>query len=249
MTIAVPRSRLLAGVSLSDVALYSSEKIFPWQSGTYVASDTFRFVVDSDEVAPFGTWDSDAWYNFVNGMVSADGWKYIQNHPAENNTYVLTLPKPQELVAWTWDGNVLYNPTRRVELVFDGDEAGKSSFAVPPDGEPATFDIVPPRTATQIAIRHAQFDDLPAKRQNGVTIIGCDNVAFYAKRPADFRDRVRPMLNVGGLVEYPRGRAESYWRTCCSRTPRKCPPTPSRSAACWRRSCGTSEPRSAAARR
>ena len=205
VTIAVPRSRLLAGVSLSDVALYSSEKIFPWQSGTYVASDTFRFVVDSDEVAPFGTWDSDAWDNFVNGMVSADGWKYIQNHPAENRTYVLTLPKPQELTAWTWDGNVLYNPTRQVDLILDGDEAGKLSFAVPPDGEPATFDIDPPRTAKQIAIRHAEFDDIPAKRQNGVQIIGCDNVAFYAKRPADFRDRVRPLLNVGGLVEYPRG--------------------------------------------
>ncbi len=205
VTIAVPRSRLLAGVSLGDVALYSSEKIFPWQSGTYVASDTFRYVVDSDEVAPFGTWDSDAWYNFVNGMVSADGWKYIQNHPAENSTYVLTLPKPQELTAWTWDGNVLYNPTRRVELIFDGDEGGKLSFDVLPDGEPATFDIAPPRSATRIAIRHAQFDDIPAKRQNGVQIIGCDNVAFFAQRPPDFRERVRPLLNVGGLVEYPRG--------------------------------------------
>jgi beta-galactosidase len=205
VTFAVPRSGLLAGVSLSDVALYSSEKIFAWQAGHYVASDTFRYVVDGDEVAPFGTWDSDAWYNFVNGMVSADGWKYIQNHPAENRTYGLTLPKPQELVGWTWDGNIFYNPTHQVELVFDGDEAGKLSFAVPPDGEPATFDIDPPRSAKQITVRHAQFDDIPAKRQNGVQIIGCDNLAFYAQRPADFRERVRPLLNVGGLVEYPRG--------------------------------------------
>jgi beta-galactosidase len=205
VTIAVPRSRLLAGVSLGDVALYSSERIFPWQAGNFVASDTFSFVVDVDDVAPFGTWDSDAWYNFVNGMVSADGWKYIQNHPAKDNTYLLTLPKPQELAAWTWDGNVMYNPTRRVELVFDGDEAGKLSFNVPADGEPATFEIAPPRTAKQIAIRHAEFDDIPEKRQNGVQIIGCDNVAFYAKRPADFRERVRPLLSSGGLVEYPRG--------------------------------------------
>jgi len=205
VTIAVPRNRLLAGVSLGDVALFSSERSFSWQAGNFVASDTFSFVVDVDDVAPFGTWDSDAWYNFVNGMVSADGWKYIQNHPAENNTYRLTLPKPQELAAWTWDGNVFYNPTRRVELIFDGDEAGRLAFNVPPDGEPATFDIDPPRTAKQIAIRHAEFDDIPEKRQNGVQIIGFDNVAFYAKRPADFRQRVRPLLNSGGLVEYPRG--------------------------------------------
>lgn len=35
-------------------------------------------------------------------------------------------------------------------------------------------------------------------RPNGVQIIGCDNGAFVAKRPADFRDRVRPLLNSGG---------------------------------------------------
>jgi len=205
ITFALPRNRLLAGVSLNDVALYSSERIFPWQSGNYVASDTFSYVVDLDEVAPFGTWDSDAWYNFVNGMVSADGWKYIQNHAATQDTYVLTLPKPQTLVAWTWDGNVLYNPTRQVELVFDGDEAGKLRFNVPPDGEPERFDIQPPRTARQIAIRHAQFDDIPAKRQNGVQLIGCDNVEFFAQRPDGFSERVKPMLNSGGLVEFPRG--------------------------------------------
>jgi hypothetical protein len=206
VTFALPRSPLLAGVSLSDVALYSSERIFSFQEGNFVASDTFSYVVDGDEVAPFGKWNSEAWLNFVNGMTSADGWKYIQNHPAKDNTYLVTLPKPQELVAWTWDGNVMYNPTRRVELIFDGDEAGKLSFNVPPDGEPATFDISPPRRARQIAIRHAEFDDIPAKRQNGVRIIGCDNLWFYAKRPADFRKRVKPMLNSGGLVEYPRGR-------------------------------------------
>lgn len=205
VAITVPRSKLMAGVTLSDVALYSSERIFSFQEGNFVASDTFQYVVDGDEVAPFGKWDSEAWYNFVNGMTSADGWKYIQNHPATANTYNLTLPKPQELVAWTWDGNVLYNPTRRVELVFDGDEAGKLSFNVPPDGEPATFDIKPPRTATRIAIRHAEYDDVPTKRANGIPLIGCDNISFFAKRPDQFTKQVKLMLNSGGLVEYPRG--------------------------------------------
>ncbi|MHB8863973.1 MAG: glycoside hydrolase family 2 TIM barrel-domain containing protein [Pirellulaceae bacterium] len=205
VTFALPRSRLLAGVSLSDVALYSAERIFPWQSGNFVASDTFSHVVDLDEVASFGNWNSEAWYNFINGMVSADGWKYIQNHPATENTYRFSLPKPQTLVGWTWDGNVMYNPTRKVELIFDGDEAHRLTFNVPPDGEPMRFEIQPPRAATEIAIRHAQYDDTPDKRQNGVPLIGCDNIEFFAQRPADYRARVRPMLNCGGLVEYPRG--------------------------------------------
>ncbi len=206
VTFAVPKHRLLAGVSLGDVALYSSEKIFSWQSGRYVASDTFSHVVDLDEVAPFGKWDSDAWYNFVNGMVSADGWKYIQNHPATERSYKLTLPRPETLVAWEWDGNVMYNPTRQVELVFDGDESSLLTFDVPPDGEPARFDITPPRRATKVVIRHAKYDDTPEKRRDNVPLIGCDNIAFFAERPDNFRQQVKPMLNVGGLVEYPRGK-------------------------------------------
>lgn len=206
VNIAIPRSKLLSGVSLSDVALYSAERIFPFQEGNFVASDTFSYIVDSDEVAPFGKWNSDAWYNFVNGMVSADGWKYIQNHPVTDSPYILTLPKPQELTAWTWDGNTFYNRTRRVELILDNDEAHKLSFDVPANGDAATFEITPPRLASKIAIRHADYDDLPDKRANGVPLVGCDNVAFFAKRPTGFRERVKPMLNSGGLVEYPRGK-------------------------------------------
>ena len=124
------------------------------------------------------------------------------------------------------------------------------SFDVQPDGEPATFDMDPPRTAKQIAIRHAQLDDKPAKRQNGVTIIGCDNVAFSAKRPAEFREQVRPMLNIGGMVEYPRGSGGIMLVNLKFQDTEEVPGNARRrNAACWHRSCETSAPRSAAARR
>ena len=37
-------------------------------------------------------------------------------------------------------------------------------------------------------------------------MVGCDNIWLFARRPADFRQRVQPLLNIGGLVEYPRGK-------------------------------------------
>ncbi len=206
VTFALPRSRLLAGVSLSDVALYSAERIFPWQSGNFVASDTFSHVVDLDEVAPFGTWDSEAWYNFVNGMVSADGWKYIQNHPASTNTYRLTLPKPQTLVGWTWDGNVLYNPTRQGRTDVRWRRSASSSASTcrrTANRCGSTFNRRARRRKSPFGTH--SLTTFRTKRQNGVQIIGCDNIEFFAQRPADYRERVRPMLNSGGLVEYPRG--------------------------------------------
>ena len=125
VTIAVPRNRLLAGVSLGDVALFSSERIFSWQAGNFVASDTFGFVVDVDDVAPFGSWDSDAWYNFVNGMVSADSWKYIFSFELKRGDqpqWDMVFPAEQEFTEFTWIGNAFYHLVTKVELTFDGQE-------------------------------------------------------------------------------------------------------------------------------
>jgi beta-galactosidase len=36
-------------------------------------------------------------------------------------------------------------------------------------------------------------------------VTGLDNIRLFAKRPPWFSEKVRPMLNVGGLVRYPRG--------------------------------------------
>lgn len=206
VSLTAPRHPLLNGATLSDVVLYSSKRIFSWQSGDYVASDTFSYVVDLEDVAPFGKWDSDFHYNLVNGMTSPDGWPYICNEPATVNQYVLTLPKPQQIVSWTWDGNAFYDLTGRVDLIADGDEAGKLTFDVPENGEPVTLDVRPPKAGTAFTFRHAKTTDLPDKKQNGKKTLGCDNVALVAQRPPDFGERVRPMLNIGALVEYPQGR-------------------------------------------
>ncbi|MDQ3815382.1 MAG: hypothetical protein M3347_15800, partial [Armatimonadota bacterium] len=192
---------LTAGLPLSDVALYSSERIFPWRAGNYVASDTFSYIVDYDEVAPFGKWNNDFYYNLVNGMTNADAWKYIVNHPSTDRDYILTLPRPETITEFTWDSNLNYNATTRVELIFDGNDANKLSFKTEPSEEAQIFAVEPPRQGKVITIRHAEFTDLPDKKGT----IGADNVYLRAKRAPEFYQNVKAMLNIGGMMHYPRG--------------------------------------------
>lgn len=197
---AMPKNPLLSGVSVADVALYSAQPIFSWQSGNYIASDTFSYLVDSDEVAPFGKWDNEFHLNLVNGMVSADGWPYIVNEPNDHTDYSFVLPTPQTLCELSWTGNTFYNTTSKIKLIVDGKEVG--TYAVKPTQDTTTITINPPVTGTRITIRHAEFTDLPDKGHT----IGCDNITLRAVRSDGFASRVRPMLNVGGLVDYPQGK-------------------------------------------
>ncbi len=201
VALAPVRDPLLAGITQGDVALYSSQAIFPWQAGNYIADDTFSAIVDLDDVAPFATLNNPFFYNLVCGMTSADGWKYICNHPASEKSYVFTLPRAEEITGVVWTGNTLYNPTRRIELIADGDEAGRRGFDVEPTTDAQTLAIDPPLKGKVICVRHARFDDLPGKSQT----IGCDSIVLIAKRPDGFARQVKPLLNIGGLVLYPRG--------------------------------------------
>jgi beta-galactosidase len=206
VTFAPLRHPLTAGLGLADVQLYSSQAMFSFQSGNYVASDTFGYIVDLEDVAPFATPANGFHYNLVSGMTSADGWPYICNEPAEKSVYTFTLPKPQTIASWTWVGNVNYDRTSRVSLTVDGDEAGKLMFDVPEKSEPITLEVRPPKRGTVFTIRHEKHTDLPDKKQNGKMILGCDSIVLLARRPADFPSRVKPMLNIGGMVEYPQGK-------------------------------------------
>jgi beta-galactosidase len=196
------RDPLTAGLSLSDVALFSSERIFPWQEGNYVASDIFSYVIDYDEVAPFAEFENDFNLNMVNGFVSADAWKYIVNVPAPENPpldFKLQFPRPQTITEVEWIGNTFYYPVTKFALLFDDSDA--ATFPVKPNNDPQTFAVEPLRTGRTITLRLADWDKIPGK--NAVT--GLDNIRLKAQRSPEFYNSVKPMLNVGGLMHYPRG--------------------------------------------
>ncbi len=115
--------------------------------------------------------------------------------------FKLVFPKPQEIAGVEWIGNTFYYPVTWFGLLFDGKENGKSSFPVKPNNEPQTFAIEPPLTGREITVRLDEWQVIPGKAQ----VTGLDNIRLFAKRPPGFSEKVRPMLNVGGLVHYPRG--------------------------------------------
>ena len=201
---------------------------------TYVASDTFSYVVDLDDVAPFGTWDNGFHYNFVNGMVSADGWKYIRNDPAEKNAYILTLPKPQTIASWTWDGNIFYNPTSQVLGHRRRRRGRQAALRRAGEGEPVTFDIKPrqdrhglhrpPRRSSRHLRTSSRTASDPRLRQHLAVRATAGGLPPAGQAAAEHRRTGRVSR---------KARAASCCATCCSRTPRKCPSTPSRSAPSW----------------
>jgi beta-galactosidase len=198
-----PRNPLTSGLTLGDIVLLSGERIFGWVSDEFVASDVFSYIVDYEDVAPFGKSSSFLFEHAVNNFFQADAWRLINNFDAPKNgqpaEIPFSLPKAQTIREFTWVGNTLYNPQTKVGLVFDGKE--KIAFDVQPNAEPQTFDIKPPRTGKDITLQILEWQNLPDKRG----VIGIDNFYLKAQRPAAFYQKVKPMLNIGGMMQYPRG--------------------------------------------
>ena len=174
------RDPLTAGLTTGDVALYSSQRIFSWTEGNYVVSDEFSYVVDYDEVAPFGKSSFFAYDNIVNGFVNADGWPLIINFEfnKDGSPYdvPITLPKPQTITEFTWIGNTNYYPQTKVNLIFDGDRSRMISYDVQPTGDPQALPVDPPRTARQVTVEIAGWQEKPGTRP----LIGIDNI--YLRR-------------------------------------------------------------------
>ncbi len=204
------RHPLTSGLTIADVALYSSQRIFPWTQGNYVAGDTFAYVVDYEDIAPFAEFPPENlehpdWNrsNLVNGMVSADAWKYIVNTTAPKDgpiDFSLKLPRQLTIREMEWIGNTFYYPVTKVQLISNGDEKAARSFDTKPNNEPQTFTVDPPFKGKDITLRLAQWNILPDKQ----AITGLDNIRLMAVRPPEFYEKVKPLLNVGGMMAYPK---------------------------------------------
>jgi len=195
------RHPLTSGMTLGDVVLYSSERLFDWTDDRFVASDTFSYVVDYDDVAPFAQLPSDYHYNAVNGMVSADGWKYIFSFELNSTKpeMLMRLPKEQELTGVEWTGNGFYHLTTKIELDANGQ---KTALTTEPNIEPQRFDLAAPIKAKDVTLRITDWQKVPTAGSN---VVGIDNLRLFARRPPEFLQRVKPLVNVGGLMLYERG--------------------------------------------
>ena len=204
------RDPLLAGLTARDVTMESAEKIFPWAGDMYLVDDEFTYVVDLDDIAPFAEFpDSTAgdhaaakareasWpRNLVNGFTSADAWKLIHYLSTSNPRVTLTLPRPERITRLSLVLNTHYSIPTQVKLTFD-DDPTPVVLTTRPDDERQDFDLEP-RQASRLTVELAAFD------KPGQTT-GLDNLWLTVERPADWRQRVVPLLSTGGLVKYPMG--------------------------------------------
>lgn len=195
------RNPLTAGLTTGDIVMLSGERIFDWTSDEFVANDEFSYVVDLDDVAPFMKFPNDFAALMVNGFRNADAWKYIVNLPQKDADWTLTLPKVQILCEVTWAPNQNYHYATKFSMTFDGKET--RTFDLKVNNEPQTFAIDPPLPAREVRLRITAVERNPSHEGE---ITGLDNIWINAVRDADWRSKVRPMLNIGAMVEYPRGK-------------------------------------------
>jgi beta-galactosidase len=205
---------LASGLSQRDVSLSSGQRIFGWQGDEFAADDVFTHIVSLENIAPFMTGpgiegtSADRPDSIVNGFTGTEAWKYIRYYPMNEDgspqTPTWTLPREETLTGLSIVPNDHYWLMTKVKLVFNGDESTAQTIDLAPyeKGSNPRQDF----TLKPVKARTVTFVPLEWKEAAERAILGIDNLWLRVERPQGWRDRVRPLLNVGGLVKYPRGK-------------------------------------------
>ncbi|OPZ19549.1 MAG: hypothetical protein BWZ10_00915 [candidate division BRC1 bacterium ADurb.BinA364] len=213
---------LAATLGDGDVMLYGAEWIAQWQGTRWVNGDTFSYVIDGIDAAPFTyppgakpdpyvyepTRDDKDPYNFVNGLTRLEFWKYIAQIWVQDNPppspLVFRLRQPEtirEIQIWNNDA---YSTIEHLDVIFDGDEASARRMVLPDGPAMESMTLDPPRRVeTSIALAIRSWRKKTGGRPQSANLVGIDNVRFLrAERPSHgvFLDRA------GGLVAFDRGR-------------------------------------------
>lgn len=213
VALSVPRDPLATGLSQRDVVIQSGERIFGHTSDMYVADDAFSYIVDLADIAPFmqgpGIEYADASRpsSIANGFTAVEAWKYIyymeSMNPEGTPTLTWQLPREETVTSFSIVPNTHYWGIGRFRLVFNGDDAKAQTFDLAPyttESNPRQdFEVEP------VKARSITFQVLDWQNENDRPVTGIDNVWIGVKRPDGFHERVSSLLNIGGLVRYPRG--------------------------------------------
>lgn len=221
-TLERPDFRLAAGLGNRDVAMFSAR---PLQHGRmWVSDQVFSYCIDAgDDIAPFclmpggpddpmeytANYDDmhpdKAPYNFVNGLINSDHWKYIrQIWIPEGKPEPLTfrLRKPETLSQIKVWNNANYWTIKELDVIVDDDTpVARLQLA---DGEDvAVLDLPDPVLAERsITLQIVSWREKDVG-QGDLRLVGVDNVQI---RRAHSPKRAVALDSAGGLVAFPRGR-------------------------------------------
>jgi beta-galactosidase len=197
------RNPLTAGMSPGDVVLGTGKAIVTYHAGDWPDPEAYSYVVDYDDAAPFASSTYSAWGNAIGGFTMYDGaWQLIQNMPAENAVVPIKLARPEKILQFVWTSDLNYAGTTKIQVTINGKDY---TFDTQPNGDTQTFDIPDQPTASDLTFKIIDWTH-DAKKQNDKETVGIDNIKIKVARPADFFDKVKPILNVGAIVEYPQGK-------------------------------------------
>ncbi|MDR3634726.1 MAG: glycoside hydrolase family 2 TIM barrel-domain containing protein [Isosphaeraceae bacterium] len=200
------RDPILSGLTMRDVVLESTRQIFPWSGDKFPADDAFTHVVDLDDVAPFASCpkESYGWSQMTNGLVSADAWVFIFSHDLKKSDphprWTATLPKEEELVEFSIVPNLFYHVMTKFRLYFNGDEQTAVDLDLKPAMEKQTFPLPSVRAKT-ITLQPIAWKEVGTQ-----PVVSVENIWIKAKRSERYQQEVVPLLNVGALVKYRKGR-------------------------------------------
>ena len=201
--LAAVRDPVTVGLTMRDVALESSERIYPWAGDRYPARDTFTYVVDLDDIAPFAQSAKYAhgWSQMTNGLTSADSWKFIFYHDLSKADpkpkWSATFPREEEIVEFSIILNTHYRRITKLRLIFDDNAADAVTLDLKPVAELRQDFPMKQRKCKQITLEPLAWDN-PDKGP----VIGVDNLWIKVARGAGYAGNVVPLLNIGALVKY-----------------------------------------------
>ena len=218
VTLENPSFPLAATLGNRDLALFSPQQIM--HGRYYVSQNTFSYCIDRQDFAPFTqppgapndpmaykpTFDDHDPFNFVNGMLSSDFWKYIQQlWLPEDDTLKLTfnLRLPDVLKTIKIWNNESYWTIKDLEIVVDGDEANPIRTTLPDSSDLTVIELpkaIPVQKTIRLEVK--SWRERPLKRKE-LRLVGIDNLQFL--RPEEPSGSVS-IDSAGGLVAFPRGR-------------------------------------------
>jgi beta-galactosidase len=215
--LAVPADPLSAGLTLRDVVLDTGASMYPWMSLKRPDDNEFSWIVDHTDIAPFCTFPAptamgkssdtdpgtDHWpRNMVNGFTSDDNWAFcytIQLDKGHARRWTIELPKAEELAAIRIRPSRIYHPITHLTLRVDDDP---TPIPVALRADPVTQEVALP--AVQARRLTLEIDRWQERGDANIVVI--DNLWLMVRRPDGYLRRVKPLLNIGGLVRYDEGR-------------------------------------------
>lgn len=205
VTLPAQRDPLLAGLTNRDVAQESAEQIYSWAADRYPAKDTFTYVVDLDDIAPFAKSPKYAhgWSQMTNGLTSADSWKFIFYHELKGDPHPkwsAEFPREEEVTQFSVVLNTHYQVISKLRLTFDDNPADAVTLDLKGTPELKQEFALKPRRCKRITLEPIAFDTRGKQPTTGI-----DNIWIKVRRSEDYRKRVVPLLNMGALVKYRMG--------------------------------------------